>query len=52
MARRIKVERNGKDEIASAEDAAIAYWLVAKQELRIRREREVKARAKRRRQQP
>lgn len=52
MARRSKVTRSRKDEIASAEDAAIAYWLVAKQELRIRREREAKARAKRRRQRP
>lgn len=47
MARRIKVKGVRKSEI-SPEDLALAYWLIAKRELKIKREREAKEKAKRR----
>lgn len=47
MARRIKVKGVKKSEL-SPEDVALAYWLLAKRELKIKREREAKERNKRR----
>jgi hypothetical protein len=49
MTRRIKIKGVRKSEI-SAEDLALAYWLIAKRQLREKREREAKEKAKRREQ--
>jgi hypothetical protein len=49
MARRIKVKGVRKSEI-DTEQLALIYWLMAKRQLRERREREVQAKAKRREQ--
>ncbi len=51
QSRRIKVRGVRRDEI-NTEQLALIYWLQAKRVLRERREREAKARAKQRRQQP
>ncbi len=46
MGRRIKVRGIKKSELAP-EDVALAYWLLAKRSLKIKREREAKEKAKR-----
>jgi hypothetical protein len=50
MERRIKIKGIKKREL-TPEDVALAYWLIAKRQLKLRREREAKARAKRQEQQ-
>lgn len=47
MERRIKIKGIRRREL-SADDIALAFWLIAKRELKLKREREAKARAKRR----